>query len=80
MIDATHLKAHRTAFGMGLRKRGVANRMLAERGCDADWFREGLQERSTEPCIHRAGAAKTSSHTTPGFIAAATGLRTCSDG
>lgn len=25
--------------------------MLADRGYDADWFREGLKERSIEPCI-----------------------------
>jgi transposase len=25
--------------------------MLADRGYDADWFREGLQERNIKPCI-----------------------------
>ncbi|MFY9210831.1 MAG: IS5 family transposase [Aestuariivita sp.] len=101
MIDATHLKAHRTASSMGLKKKGrgrligctkgglnsklhavtdavgrpiqlfltagnvsdyigarallpslpAADWMLADRGYDADWFREGLKERSIEPCI-----------------------------
>ena len=101
MIDATHLKAHRTASSMGLKKKGrgrligrtkgglnsklhavtddmgrpvrlllaagnvsdyigarallaslpAAKWMLADRGYDADWFREGLKERNIEPCI-----------------------------
>ena len=25
--------------------------MLADRGHDADWFRDGLKERNIEPCI-----------------------------
>jgi transposase len=25
--------------------------MLADRGYDADWFRDGLKERNIEPCI-----------------------------
>lgn len=29
----------------------AADWMLADRGYDADWFREGLKERSIEPCI-----------------------------
>ena len=29
----------------------TANWMLADRGYDADWFREGLKERCIEPCI-----------------------------
>ncbi len=101
MIDATHLKAHRTASSMGLKNNGrgrligrtkgglnsklhavtddmgrpvrllltagnvsdyigarallaslpAAKWMLADRGYDADWFREGLKERNIEPCI-----------------------------
>lgn len=101
MIDATHLKAHRTASSMGLKEKGLgrligrtkgglnsklhavtddlgrpvrlfltagnvsdyigarallpslpaAEWMLADRGYDADWFRECLRSRSIEPCI-----------------------------
>ena len=30
---------------------GKARYMLADRGYDANWFREGLMERGIEPCI-----------------------------
>lgn len=29
----------------------AADWMLADRGYDADWFREGLKEKSIKPCI-----------------------------
>jgi transposase len=28
-----------------------ANYLLADKGYDADWFREGLRQRGVEPCI-----------------------------
>ena len=101
MIDATHLKAHRTASSLGLEKRGrgrligrtkggmnsklhtvtdavgrpirmfssagqtsdyigarallahlpTAKNMLADRGYDADWYREELGTKRINPCI-----------------------------
>ncbi|WEQ50951.1 IS5 family transposase (plasmid) [Komagataeibacter oboediens] len=100
MIDATYLKAHRTAFelrlkrgsgrligrtkgGMNTKLHAVTDRngrpldffmtagqisdytgavalldslppaewMLADRGYDADWFREALEEKGIKPCI-----------------------------
>lgn len=29
----------------------AARTMLADRGCDADWFREGLEDQGIAPCI-----------------------------
>lgn len=101
MIDATYLKAHRTASSLGVKKGGAgrligrtkggmntklhavsdangrpisffmtagqvsdytgaaalldtlpkAQWMLADRGYDADWFRDALQEKGITPCI-----------------------------
>jgi transposase len=55
MIDATHLKVHRTACS--LLKKGMfpavprARYMLADRGYDADWFRDVLRDKGIESCI-----------------------------
>ncbi|WP_445810523.1 IS5 family transposase [Yoonia sp.] len=101
MIDATHLKTHRTASSLGLKKGGggrligrtkggmnsklhtvtdaagrplrmfltagqrsdyigarallnglpPAEHMLADRGYDADWYREALEDKGITPCI-----------------------------
>ncbi len=40
-IDATHLKAHRTA----------ASTLLGDKGYDADWFRQALADQGITPCI-----------------------------
>lgn len=87
MIDATYLKAHRTASSLRFKK-GLhavtdqngrpldffmtagqisdytgaaalldglppAEWMLADRGYDADWFRDALEEKGIKPCIPR---------------------------
>ena len=57
MIDATYLEAHRTAPVCG-RRRGAARPgslpsaewLLADRGYDADWFREALADKGIVPC------------------------------
>ncbi len=120
MIDATHLKAHRTASSLrgkkGVRKRFIgrtkgglnsklhavtdgagrpismylsagqtsdyigarallaslpkAGTLLADRGYDADWFRNALIERDIQPCIpSRRGRPQVPSRTTKTSIA-----------
>ncbi|MEO0762869.1 MAG: IS5 family transposase [Pseudomonadota bacterium] len=109
MIDATHLKAHRTASSMGRSKGGrgrligrtkgglnsklhvlsdakgrpismfltagqrsdytgaramlasipEAGTLIADRGYDADWFREALQDKGIAPCIPSRKSRKT---------------------
>ena len=132
MIDATHLKAHRTAASLlkkglfptyrtherglelqtsrGLRRqrstardvaqrrpderlqgRGVdaarhaqsqalAKELLADKGYDADWFREALANRKIAACIPSKSNRKARSPTTPSSTNSATKSRTCSAG
>jgi len=47
MIDATYLKAHRTASSE-LHK---TQWLLGDRGYDADWFRDALQAKGIQSCI-----------------------------
>jgi transposase len=39
-----------------------ATELLADRGYDADWFREALQEKGIEPCIPPKKNRKTQHH------------------
>ena len=61
-----------------LRSLPKAGWMLADRGYDADWFREALKDKGIKPSIpgrkSRANPIKTSDAKN-----AATGLRSCSD-
>jgi transposase len=36
-----------------------AKHMLADRGCDADWYREALEEKGITPCIPSRKGRKT---------------------
>jgi transposase len=49
MIDATHLKAHRTSAS--LVKKGMFPALLADKGYDADWYRDALRHIGIVPCI-----------------------------
>ena len=57
MIDATYLKAHRTASSLGAKKGGLLSSLpdvdwlLGGRGCDADWFKEALEDKGIRACI-----------------------------
>ena len=55
-----------------------AKHLLADRGYDADWFREALQEKGIEPCIRRGKTASERSDTIRPSTNSATKLRTCS--
>ena len=54
--------------------------LIADRGYDADWFREALKDKGIRPCIPVGSRAAKLSATTSGAIAAATASRSCSVG
>jgi transposase len=55
-----------------------ADWLLADRGYDADWFRETLVGKGTTPCTPVASRAKKPSSTTSAATNAATASRECS--
>ena len=52
--------------------------MLADRGYDADWFREALQEKGLTPCIPGGKYAARPSNMTSAATNAAIASRSCS--
>ena len=54
--------------------------MLADRGYDADWYRDALQEKGIKPCIPGRSPASNPSNTTSADTEAATASRSCSAG
>ncbi len=59
----------------------AADWLLADRGYDADWFREALKDKGIKPCIPgRKSRGKASQATTSAATNAATGSRSCSGG
>lgn len=57
----------------------AAEWMIADRGYDADWFRDALKDKGIRPCIPGRNHAAKPSGMTNGAIVAATGSRACSD-
>jgi transposase len=57
-----------------------ARELLADKGYDADWFRQALAERKTIACIPSKSNAKSPSPTPPCFTDSVIKSRTCSDG
>lgn len=55
-----------------------AKRLLADRGYDADWFRQALDDKSIAACIPARRGRKIPPSTMPGSTSSGTGLRTCS--
>jgi transposase len=56
----------------------AAERMIAERGYDANWFRDALKDKGYAPASRAGSRAAKPSVTTSSAIAAATGSRSCS--
>jgi transposase len=56
----------------------AAEWMIADRGYDADWFRDALKDKGIHPCIPVGSLAARPSVTTKDVIGAATGSRSCS--
>jgi transposase len=52
--------------------------LLADRGYDADWFRDTLQEKGITPCIPAENPGTRPSNTTNAATSAATVSRSCS--
>ncbi len=50
--------------------------MLADKGYDADWYREALEDKRIAPCIPSRKGRKVPSHTTKSDIKNATKSRT----
>jgi IS5 family transposase len=57
-----------------------AKELLADKGYDADWFREGLANRKIAAGIPSKSNRKAPIPTTPSSTNSATGSRTCSGG
>ena len=55
-----------------------ANELLADKGYDADWFREALANHKIAACIPSKSNRKAPIPTTPSFTNSATESRTCS--
>lgn len=53
--------------------------LLADRGYDADWFRDALQEKGISPAFRVGNPETRPSNTTNVATSAATGSRSCSD-
>jgi transposase len=53
---------------------------LADRGYDADWFRDALKDKGITPCIPGRDRAENPSNMTSAATNAATGSRLCSAG
>lgn len=52
--------------------------MLADRGYDAEWFRDALEQRASSPVFRAANPVPCRSNTTSADTNAATALRSCS--
>ena len=52
--------------------------LLADRGYDADWFREALKDKGISPASRAGGHATSQSSTTSDDTSAAIGSRSCS--
>lgn len=52
--------------------------LWADRGYDADWFRDVLKEKVIKPCIPAGSPDENPSNTTADAISATTALRSCS--
>ena len=57
-----------------------ARELLADKGYDADWFREALAKRKIAACIPSKSNRKVAIPTTPSFTDSAIKSRTCSAG
>jgi hypothetical protein len=57
-----------------------ASWILADRGYDADWFREALQDKKTGPTFRGTRRAKFRSNTTSAAKSGASASRSCSAG
>ena len=55
-----------------------AKELLADKGYDADWFREALAERQTSACIPSKSNRKIQIPPTPFSIGSVIGSKTCS--
>ncbi len=53
--------------------------LLGDRGYDADWFREALQDKGIRACIPGRKKRKTRSNTTSGDTSGAIASRSCSE-
>jgi transposase len=58
----------------------AAEWMIADRGYDADWFRDALKDKGIRPASLAGSHAAKPSATTSDVIGAATGSRSCSAG
>ncbi len=54
--------------------------LIADRGYDADWFREALREKGIRPCIPAGSPAASPSGMTRAGTSDATASRSCSAG
>ena len=55
-----------------------ADWLLADRGYDADWFRDALKDKGIKPCIPGRSRSESQSNTTSAATNAATTSRSCS--
>jgi putative transposase len=55
-----------------------ANVLLADRGYDADWFRDALRGKGIEPCMPPKKTAKSKSNMMKRFISSVIKSKTCS--
>ena len=56
----------------------LTDEQMADRGYDADWFRDALEQKGIKPCIPGHKSARRPSDTTSGGKNEATASRSCS--
>lgn len=56
----------------------MAQRMLADRGYAADWFRDALEEKGSDPAFREKDPAENQSNTTSENTKDATASKSCS--